>query len=133
MQISIWNNEVRSHEIDVQGIVNNACYFNYFDHARTLHFLKIGIDWNELSKLGYNFVLVHSDITFIKSLKPFQTFYIETQSEIVSKLKLVFYQKIYCKENKSLICKSRNTLACVDTTRNKPVKILDILKTLSIK
>lgn len=128
MKTSIWHSEVRSHEIDVQGIVNNAYYFTYFDHARTLHFVQNGIDWSELSKKGYNFVLIHSDITFIKSLRPFQTFYIETHSDLAGKLRLMFYQELYCKENNSLICKSINTLACVDAKRNKPVRILQFLK-----
>lgn len=40
----VWNSEVRGYELDIQGIVNNAVYMQYFDHARIQHLLSKVID-----------------------------------------------------------------------------------------
>ena len=37
--------EVRNYECDLQGIVNNAVFLNYLEHARHQYLLSVGIDW----------------------------------------------------------------------------------------
>ncbi|WP_028389164.1 acyl-CoA thioesterase [Legionella fairfieldensis] len=117
-----WKSEVRAHEIDAQGIVNNAHYFCYFDHVRTLHIKSLGIDWVQLSQEGYDFVLVHADIRFFKSLRAFQTFKITSKLSQEGKLKALFYQRLF-NDDKQLVCEGKNTIVCVDRTRNKPIAI----------
>jgi len=42
--------KVRDYECDQQGIVNNAVYLNYLQHARHEFGLSTGLDWLELRK-----------------------------------------------------------------------------------
>lgn len=43
---------VRDYECDIQGIVNNGVYFNYFEHARHWYLHQIGIDFAGLARQG---------------------------------------------------------------------------------
>ena len=40
--------EVRDYECDLQGIVNNAVYQNYLEHARHQLLKSIGVDFAEV-------------------------------------------------------------------------------------
>ena len=44
--------QVRDYECDVQGIVNNAIYQNYFEHTRHEFLNSIGCDFNKLRSEG---------------------------------------------------------------------------------
>lgn len=122
MEIFSWNSEVRAHEIDVQGIVNNAYYLTYFDHARTLHLREMGINWAQLSKEGLNLVLAETTIKFLSSLRAFDAFRVESQVSRDGKLKLLFNQTIFNMKDQ-IVCKGFSTIACVDSQRNKPIPI----------
>lgn len=130
MDFFVWYNEVRAHEIDVQGIVNNAHYLSYFDHARTVHLNVLGMNWAQLSQEGLNLVLAHADIKFFAPLRAFDRFKVESLFRREGKLKLIFEQKII-NEDSVLACSSINTVVCVDTKRNKPIafdKLKDFFK-----
>ena len=53
---------VRDYECDFQGIVNNAVYQNYLEHARHLFIKQCGIDFITLSKQGINLVVVRVEM-----------------------------------------------------------------------
>lgn len=125
----IWNNEVRAHEVDVQGIVNNAHYLSYFDHARTLHLRALGLDWGKLSCDGLDLVLTHTDIRFSHPLRTFDTFEVVSTLEQEGRLKLLFKQRIFNAAN-TLICTGINTVVCVDRNRNKPIAIAQLMPEL---
>lgn len=122
MKPFVWKNEVRAHEVDVQGIVNNAHYLSYFDHARTLHLKEIGLDWSKLSSEGFDLVLTHTDIRFSHPLRTFDMFEVVSTLEREGRLKLMFRQRIFNTEN-TLICTGINTVVCVDRKRNRPISI----------
>lgn len=65
----IWESEVRDNEIDVQGIVNNANYFIYMQHARHKHLKSLGLNFEQMHRDGFDLVLVHTEITFKAPLK----------------------------------------------------------------
>ncbi len=48
---------VRDYECDVQGIVNNAVYLNYLEHARHQHLLQLDIDFVKMAAQGSNMVV----------------------------------------------------------------------------
>lgn len=127
MKLFTWNNEVRAHEIDIQGIVNNAHYLSYFDHARTLHLQMLGLDWSKLSLEGFNLVLIETRLQFLQPLRAFQKFTVNSEVLRSGKLKLVFNQDIT--SNNKLVCKASSTVVCV--TGNKPIA-LDTLGNLSV-
>lgn len=49
--------DVRDYECDIQGIVNNAVYQNYLEHARHEYLKEVGIDFAELAKMGLIWLL----------------------------------------------------------------------------
>lgn len=117
----IWNSEVQENEIDIQNIVNNAAYLQYFDWARIQHLLLKGIDWEEWHRNGFNLVLIHVDMAIKQSLKAHDKFYIKSTYEKSGRLKVIFDQTIYKTSDDTLVAKAINTLACVSVQNGKPV------------
>lgn len=124
-----WTNEVRAHELDAQGIVNNAHYFCYFDHVRTLQMQALGFDWVQLSQRGFNLVLAKATIDFLKSLFAFDAFSIVSRLEPEGRLKLIFNQTLFNNQREP-VCRGINTVVCVDKTRGKPITIDKLLAEL---
>lgn len=117
--------EVRDYECDVQGIVNNAVYIQYLEHARHKFLLERQVDFVDLSKQGKNLVVHEANYIYHKSLKPDDKFYVVTEVELSSKLKITFKQKIF--RGSELILTAMVIGVCVDKRTNKISKILDIL------
>ena len=117
----IWESQVRSYELDNQGIVNNANYLHYFDHARVKHLYSKGIDWDKWHAEGYDLVLVHLDMTFKFSLRAHEEFCVISSIEKSGKLRMMFHQKIFKKNNDKLIVSAINTIVCVDVNSGKAV------------
>src|SRR5438105_1110468 len=107
----IWNSEVQENELDIQSIVNNAAYLQYFDQARIQYLLSKGIDWEEWHRNGFNLVLIHVDMAIKQSLKAHDKFYVKSTYEKLRRLKVIFNQEIYNKKNDTLVAKAINTLA----------------------
>jgi len=120
-EIFIWHDEVRGYELDIQGIVNNAVYLNYFDHVRVKQCEALGVDWSEWHHKGFDFVLYHTDITYKSALRAHEKFYITSKIERVSRLKLLFTQEIYRKPHNQLVAVAKNTVVCLDNKKNRPV------------
>lgn len=87
--------KVRDYECDLQGIVNNAVYQNYLEHARHEFLFVNHIHFAELTESGVHLVLIRAELDYLQSLKPGDNFYMTVELEKVSKLKYVFVQKIY--------------------------------------
>ncbi len=85
---------VRDYECDMQGVVNNAVYQNYLEHARH-EFLKAnGVDFAALTRAGINLVVVRAEVDYKGSLTSGDTFVVHTRMEQVSRLKFAFHQRI---------------------------------------
>ena len=85
---------VRDYECDIQGIVNNAVYQNYLEHARHEFLKSIGIDFAEYSRNGINLVVVRAEIDYRQPLQSGDTFRIGVRMERESRLKFAFVQEI---------------------------------------
>jgi acyl-CoA thioester hydrolase len=85
---------VRDYECDMQGVVNNAVYQNYLEHARH-EFLKThGIDFAALTRAGINLVVIRAEVDYKGSLTSGDTFAVHTRLEQLSRLKFAFHQRI---------------------------------------
>ncbi|HEY0961995.1 MAG TPA: acyl-CoA thioesterase [Pseudomonadales bacterium] len=85
---------VRDYECDMQGVVNNAVYQNYLEHARH-EFLKVhGIDFAALARAGINLVVVRAELDYRGSLTSGNHFVVRTRMEQLSRLKFAFHQRI---------------------------------------
>ncbi|MCV2402958.1 acyl-CoA thioesterase [Marinomonas sp. C2222] len=114
------NFEVRDYECDMQGIVNNAVYQNYLEHARHQFIHSKGLDFAEITSQGINLVLTKAELDYKRSLKSNDRFYITTTAKQVSKLKIAFYQEIYLTDSKQLMLKAKMTVASTTNT-GKPI------------
>lgn len=87
--------EVRDYECDFQGIVNNAVYQNYLEHARHVFLKQQGIDFIDLSENGINLVVVRIEIDYLYPLRSSNQFYVGLNFERVSRLRFGFLQDIF--------------------------------------
>jgi acyl-CoA thioester hydrolase len=86
---------VRDYECDLQGVVNNAVYQNYLEHARHEYLKAIGIDFAALAAQGINLVVTRIEIDFKTSLTSGDRFVVEVRPERISPVRIGFRQEIY--------------------------------------
>jgi acyl-CoA thioester hydrolase len=85
---------VRDYECDMQGIVNNAVYQHYLEHARH-EFLKTkGLGFAELTRQGIIVVVVRAEVDYLSPLRSGDKFDVSVRVERVSKIRLGFEQSI---------------------------------------
>jgi acyl-CoA thioester hydrolase len=86
---------VRDYECDLQGVVNNAVYQNYLEHARHEYLKSIGIDFAALAAQGVNLVVTRVEIDYKASLTSGDKFVVEVRPERLSPVRIGFCQDIY--------------------------------------
>ena len=102
-----WQSEVRDYECDMQGIVNNAVYQNYLEHARHLFLKNIGIDFAEVTLRGIYFIVTRIEIDDKYPLRAGNRFSVTAEIERVSRVRFAFLQEITCRDNDKLCIKAR--------------------------
>ena len=122
----MWKAEVRDYELDFQGIVNNACYFNYFDQARAKFFDSIGIDIQFYARKKINLILLETKISFGAPLIYKDRFSVESSLERVSRLKFRFLQIIHLQENQKIVAESNSLICAVNTQTQRPCLINEL-------
>jgi acyl-CoA thioester hydrolase len=86
---------VRDYECDLAGMVNNASYLNYIEHARHQFLISKGIDFAALAGQGIYLVVFRMELDFLYSLRSGDQFTVGTDLERVSRLRFGFQQDIY--------------------------------------
>jgi acyl-CoA thioester hydrolase len=89
------NFEVRDYECDLSGIVNNAVYQHYLEHARHMFLRKQGVDFVELEKRGITLVVMRIEMDFLYPLRSGDKFFVGLNTERISRLRFGFRQDIY--------------------------------------
>jgi acyl-CoA thioester hydrolase len=87
---------VRDYECDLQGVVNNAVYQNYLEHARHELLKAQGLDFAALTQAGVDLVVVRAELDYKAPLRPGDVFEVRTRMERVSRLKFAFVQDVVC-------------------------------------
>ena len=100
---------VRDYECDLQGVVNNAVYMNYLEHARHEFLLDRGIDFAEVTRQGIHLVVVRAELDYKASLTSGDEFLVRTRFERESKLRIVFCQEIIRQGDQALMLEARIT------------------------
>ncbi|MFH1347726.1 MAG: acyl-CoA thioesterase [Candidatus Margulisiibacteriota bacterium] len=98
---------VRDYECDLQGIVNNAVYQNYLEHARHEYLKSVGIDFAALTKKGVNLVVIRAELDYKFPLKSGDKFVVCVNFVRESRLKFAFYQDIYRLPEETLVMKAK--------------------------
>jgi len=99
--------QVRDYECDMQGVVNNAVYQNYLEHARHEYLKTLGLDFAEFTRQGINLVVVRAELDYKKSLYSGDSFYVELCVERVSPVRFAFLQQIRRVPDDALILAAR--------------------------
>lgn len=87
--------DVRDHECDLQGVVNNAVYQNYLEHTRHWFLKEQGIDFAEMASKGIHLVVVRIEIDFLYPLHAGDHFVVGLNMDRVSRVRFGFHQDIY--------------------------------------
>ena len=98
---------VRDYECDLQGVVNNSVYQNYFEHARHEFLLESNIDFSDLAERGVHLMVTRVELDFKRSLRPKNDFYVTVEVEKISRIQYAFVQHIYLVENDQLMVSSK--------------------------
>lgn len=61
--------KVRDYECDIQGIVNNANYQHYLEHARHEFLLSVGISFSDYHDRGIDFIVYRIEIDYKTPLR----------------------------------------------------------------
>lgn len=117
---------VRDYELDMQGVVNNSVYGNYFEHARHEFLLSNGVDFAKLANEGIHLVVARIEIDYKRALKSGDGFRIETSvSKSDSKVKFEFAQAILTADNQ-LAAKAKVVGVAVDAKKQRPMRLESI-------
>jgi acyl-CoA thioester hydrolase len=119
---------VRDYECDLQGVVNNAVYQNYLEHARHEYLKSINIDFAALSAQGINLVVTRIEIDYKLSLTSGDRFAVEVRPELVSPVRIGFHQDIYRLPDRKVVVKARVTGTALNA--NGRPQIPEILKNI---
>jgi len=120
--------EVRGYECDLQGVVNNANYQHYIEHARHRWLETLGIDFAALHKQGIDLVVARIEIDYKYSLQSRDRFVVRSNFRREGKLKLICNQDIYRVPDERLIAQSK--VVAVALQNGRPIIPTAVLEKL---
>lgn len=112
---------VRDYECDLQGIVNNAVYQHYLEHARHEFLRSRGFSFAELTSRGVILVVVRAELDYRRPLRPGDAFEVHVRCERLGRVRHVFLQEIL-REDGTPILSARIEWTTVDST-GKPRRL----------
>jgi acyl-CoA thioester hydrolase len=130
--IHIFSHEftVRDYECDLQGVVNNANYQHYLEHARHEFLISRGVSFAELHERGIDLIVTHVEIDYKYPLRSRDRFEIRLHIEREGNVRLVFVQDIFRIPDEKLIVRARVT--GVATRNGKPVPPRNLIEQLGL-
>jgi acyl-CoA thioester hydrolase len=122
---------VRDYECDLQGIVNNANYQHYLEHARHEFLISRGVSFSQLHAEGIDLIVTKSEIEYKYPLKSRDEFMVTVRIEREGNARLLFIQDIFRLPDLKLIVKARIT--GVATKKGRPVPPRDLIYKLGLE
>jgi acyl-CoA thioester hydrolase len=110
---------VRDYECDIQGVVNNANYQHYLEHARHDFLLSKGISFTQLHDQGIDLIVTKIEIEYKYPLRSRDRFVVKTNIQREGHVRLIFLQEIFRINDMKLVVRARITSAA--TKNSKPV------------
>ncbi len=98
--------KVRDYECDIQGVVNNAIYQSYLEHARHEYLQSKTISFKKLTEEGILLMVSRIEMDFKRPLTSGDTFCVKLRTERQG-LKLVFFQDIFRLPDHALCLQSK--------------------------
>ena len=98
---------VRDYECDIQGIVNNAVYQNYLEHARHEFLHEVGLNFTELHDDGIDAVVTSIQMDYKLPLRPRDVFIVKLGMHKQGRVRFVFDQAIVRKADGKLVLEAQ--------------------------
>ncbi len=106
--------KVRDYECDMQGVVNNANYQHYLEHARHEYLKHIGLDFSTLTIDGIILVVKRIEMDYHMPLKSGDHFTVSCDTERISALRFGFNQLIHRISDNKLMLSAKVTGTCIN-------------------
>lgn len=123
--------KVRDYECDIQGVVNNANYQHYLEHARHEFLISKGISFARLHDEGIDLIVTRVEIDYKYPLRSTDKFVVTVDIQRDGNVRLAFIQNIYRIPDKKHIVHGRVT--GVSTKKGKPVPPGNLVELLGLK
>lgn len=111
--------QVRDYECDLQGLVNNAVYQNYLEHARHEYLKQVGLSFADLTARNIYLVVVRAELDYRSPLRSGDQFWVGLNFTRTSRLRFVFEQDIYLHPEDRVILNAKITGTALDE-RGRP-------------
>jgi len=109
--------EVRDYECDLQGVVNNANYQHYLEHARHKWMESNGIDFQGLHNQGVDLVVSRVEIDYKYPLRSRDRFVVRSTVQKDGRLRLTCSQDVYRLPDQRLVAQGRVTIGALQNGR----------------
>ncbi len=115
--------KVRDYECDLQGIVNNAHYQHYLEHARHEFLLSLGLSFADFHQRGIDFVVTRVEIDYKSPLTSGDNFIVSLNIKKEG-VRWFFFQEIRHAQSDKLCVKAK--VASVAVINGRPGNCAEI-------
>ena len=122
---------VRDYECDLQGVVNNANYQHYLEHARHEFLFSKGISFVELHEEGIDLIVTKVEIDYKYPLRSRDKFIVRVSIQREGNVRLVFIQDIYKLSDEKHIVHAKVT--GIATKKGRPIPPGNLVELLGLK
>ena len=122
---------VRDYECDLQGVVNNAIYQHYLEHARHEFLISKGVSFFQLHEEGIDLIVTKVEIDYKYPLKSRDEFIVTVDIIREGNARILFIQEIYRLPDLKLVIKAKVT--GVATRKGRPVHPGDLISRLGLE
>ncbi len=122
---------VRDYECDLQGVVNNANYQHYLEHARHEFLVSKGVSFVQLHEEGIDLIVTKVEIDYKYPLKSRDKFIVRLNIQREGNARLVFNQDIYRMPDEKHVVHAKVT--GVATKKGRPVPPGKLIEQLGLE
>ena len=122
---------VRDYECDIQGVVNNANYQHYLEHARHEFLLSRDVSFFQLHEEGIDLIVTRVEIEYKSPLRSRDEFIVTVDIRREGNVRIVFIQEIFRLPDMKLVITAKVTGAA--TRNGRPVSPGNLVTRLGLE
>jgi acyl-CoA thioester hydrolase len=122
---------VRDYECDLQGVVNNANYQHYLEHARHMFLVSKEISFVKLHEEGIDLIVTKVEIEYKYPLRSQDKFIVSVSIQREGNARLIFHHDIYRIPDEKHVVHAKVT--GIATKKGRPVPPGNLLEKLGLE